>query len=131
MPGSAGPESTLVLHVRDVQRASSWYRLVLQFRLESESLGLNGVPVEAHLRRPGGPALVLMRSDGPPAQAVCDQTLSLVLSDDLGHVAERAAAARDTLYPTPTDRGARRLRRLLHDPDGYVLIVLQASALPW
>jgi catechol 2,3-dioxygenase-like lactoylglutathione lyase family enzyme len=52
---------TVVLIVQDVEAATRWYRYVLGFRLESERMAINGMPIEAHLRR-GGYEIVLVHA---------------------------------------------------------------------
>ena len=125
MSGSVGTAGAVVLLVRDVQASSTWYRHVLRFHLEAECLGLNGVPVEARLWRPGGPTLVLRRSDLASPGAGRQQRPRLMLNDDLGRVVERAAAVADLAAWGPADQPARQARLLLYDPDGHTLVLLQ------
>ena len=120
-------EAAVILTVRDVGAASSWYCYVLSFRVESERVGLNGLPVEAQLRRPGGPALRLIHSAGArrpdPSQA-----FRLTLRADLGGVAARAADVEDRSRQQPSRSAAPRLRLILHDPDGHELVLVHDAA---
>jgi hypothetical protein len=58
--GVCDPEAAVVLVVRDIETATRWYRYVFKLQVESERPGNNGLPIEAALRRRGGPNLVLL-----------------------------------------------------------------------
>jgi len=122
------PERVVTLLVRDIDVATRWYRYVLGLRLESQSVGISGLPIEVHLHRPGGPTLVLLVSEIAKPAAQPDRTLTLSVSDDLDQVAARAAAIHDASRGIPAERAHPQPRLLLRDPDGYDLVLLRTPA---
>jgi catechol 2,3-dioxygenase-like lactoylglutathione lyase family enzyme len=123
------PSSFATLTVRDLPATMRWYRDVLGFTIVAERPGLNGRPVEAHLRRGPGHEVVLVAASVPvairaPGQGV---TLTFVLEEDVLALATRAAAAGTMVFETPL--GNRRAAReiTLLDPDGYRLAFVQVG----
>ena len=119
-------EGAVVLVVRDIESAIRWYRYVFNLHVESERPGINGLPIEASLRRPGGPNLVLLLA--LVAQPELSQTAVLRLSivDDLEGLAARAAAI-DESAAAVVERTHFGRQLVLHDPDGHTLVLLEAA----
>ena len=59
--------AVVTLAVRDAVRSARWYREHLGFRVVHERPGLNGTPVEVHVRRGRHQDLVLATAETPPA----------------------------------------------------------------
>ena len=121
---------TIVLIVRDIETASRWYRYVLNFRMESERVGINGLPLEAHLWRPTGPDLVLQRAETATSEARRETPLTFIVADDLNRVAERAASIEDASPGKPAERTTTQPQLVLHDPDGHELVLMNGPAPP-
>ena len=116
--------------VTDVESAMRWYRQVLNFRRVSERVGINGLPIEAHLWRTGGPSLVLRSAAISAPEARRHTRLRFLVDEDLEAVALRAAAlGAQQVSGTPQQPGAGRELVLL-DPDGHELTLLNTGAAP-
>jgi catechol 2,3-dioxygenase-like lactoylglutathione lyase family enzyme len=122
------PERAVALIVRDIDVATRWYRYVLGLRVESQNVGIDGVPIEVHLNRPAGPTLVLVASEIATPEADPGRTLNLTVSDDLDQVAARAAAIHDASRGIPDEWTHPQPQLLLRDPEGYDLVLRRTRA---
>jgi catechol 2,3-dioxygenase-like lactoylglutathione lyase family enzyme len=118
------PGQTPILAVADVDLATRWYRHVLGFRIDSQRLGINGVPIEACLSRPGGPVLILQLAEVSSPWTLSPASLTLNLEDDPAWVAIRAAAIDNISGQVASSQPSL----VLHDPDGHELVLVHAPA---
>lgn len=121
------PEAAVVLVVRDIEAATRWYRHVFHLHVESERPGINGLPVEAALRRRGGPNLVLLLARAAPSELPRQTVLRLILPDNLDRLAERAAMSEERTVAPAFERGEFGQQLVLHDPDGHTLLLLNVG----